>query len=304
MSRSAPFGTVLSIAVGLMLFAALPVQSVPVQKEISLGDGLSISMTHIPGGDFLMGSNDGDPDEQPVHRVRVDPFWIGTMEVTNEQYLKFTDETGYDGSPSSQHEFLAHIRLGKGGEASTDPNAPVAWVNWHDAVAFTDWVSAKSGLDIRLPTEAEWEYAGRAGSTAAYSFGDDSSVLGDYAWYQDNSGGTNHLVGQKLPNDWGLYDMHGNVTEWIYDWYGEDYYSVSPVDNPLGPGSGAYRVIRGGGHDSSAYQTRVANRPGNFPDQCNEARGFRIYAPVPEPATITLLGIGLVAIYVIQRRKS
>ena len=123
---------------------------------------------------------------------------------------------------------------------------------------------------------AEWEYAARAGSTAAYSFGDSADDLGAYAWYEDNSGGKTHPVGQKRPNAWGLHDMHGNVWEWVQDWYGKNYYASSKEDNPRGPGAGECRVLRGGSWYNSARFCRSALRGLNTPDSRIDFIGFRL----------------------------
>ena len=132
----------------------------------------------------------------------------------------------------------------------------------------------------RLPTEAEWEYACRAGSTGKYCFGDDETELPEYAWFKPHSQGKPHPVGQKQPNPWGLYDMHGNVWQWCNDWYGETYYAESPTDNPRGPASGKMRVLRGGAWDSNADKCRSAYRHKEFPvytDACfgADSYGFR-----------------------------
>jgi formylglycine-generating enzyme required for sulfatase activity len=140
---------------------------------------------------------------------------------------------------------------------------------------FIQRLNAKEGHNrYRLPTEAEWEYAARAGTTGAYSFGDDADTLGRYAWYRDNSGGKTHPVGQKEPNAWGLYDMHGNVWEWVQDWYGR--YSSSSVTDPVGPSSGSPRVYRGGGWGFVAEYCRSACRLYDAPDFSRNGLGFRL----------------------------
>jgi formylglycine-generating enzyme required for sulfatase activity len=138
---------------------------------------------------------------------------------------------------------------------------PVEQVSWEDAQEFIRKLNAKEGgTKYRLPTEAEWEYAARAGSTTAYSFGDDVTQLGEYAWYDQNAGNTTHPVGQRKPNAWGLYDMHGNVWEWVQDWYGA--YAAATVTDPQGPASGSDHVFRGGGWSISAGPCRAAYRYG------------------------------------------
>ena len=132
------------------------------------------------------------------------------------------------------------------------------------------------GRDIRLPTEAEWEYACRAGTTTAYSFGDNSNRLGDYAWYSGNSGRKTHPVGQKNANAWGLYDMHGNVWEWCQDWKGD--YPTSDQVNPAGPESGSHRVLRGGSWLDAPRYFRCADRDWLTPGNSNDYNGFRVAA--------------------------
>ena len=156
-------------------------------------------------------------------------------------------------------------------------NNPVEMVSWDDAQEFIKRLNAKEGHKrYRLPTEAEWEYAARAGTTTAYSFGDNKKELSRYAWYGENSGDSTKPVGQKQPNPWGLYDVHGNVFEWVQDWYGEKYYANSPGTDPKGPSSSSGRVGRGGGWGSFAESCRSACRYFNSPDYRNICIGFRL----------------------------
>ena len=179
-------------------------------------------------------------------------------EVTQEQYQKVM------GTNPSQFK---------------GPQNPVEKVSWADAVEFCGKLSAMpaektAGHVYRLPTEAEWEYACRSGTTTAYGFGDDASRLGDYGWFDGNSDSSTHPVGEKKPNAWGLYDMHGNVWEWCQDWYG-DYPSGSTTD-PTGPSSGSFRVDRGGSWCSSAGYCRSAYRYRNAPESRGNFLGFRV----------------------------
>jgi formylglycine-generating enzyme required for sulfatase activity len=182
----------------------------------------------IPAGTFQMGSNDGDGDEKPVHTVHItQPFYLGKYEVTQEQWQAVMGK-----NPS---QFKGDLTL------------PVESVSWEDVHEFIGRLNTRERgtAYYRLPTEAEWEYAARAGSTTAYSFGDSAGQKGRYAWCGYNAGGKTHPVGQLQPNAWGLYDMHGNVWEWVEDWYGD--YPGGTVTDPGGASSGSYRVYRGGG---------------------------------------------------------
>ncbi|KOR28189.1 hypothetical protein TI04_11600, partial [Achromatium sp. WMS2] len=155
-------------------------------------------------------------------------------------------------------------------------NRPVINVTWDDAVAYTKWLSQQTGKDYRLPTEAQWEYAARAGSTSRYFFGDDANRLGDYAWYDGNSNSKTHPVGQKQPNAWGLYDVHGNVWEWTQDrWHGD--YSGAPTDGSAWEsGDSPLRVLRGGSWGNYDYNCRTAYRNGSGRGDSNGNWGFRV----------------------------
>jgi len=199
-----------------------------------------------------MGSENGDADETPVHRVRISQgFEIGKYEVTQAQW-----EAVMNSNPSSF----------KGA------NLPVEDVSWDDAKKFIGRLNARNdGYVYRLPTEAEWEYACRAGSTGDYA-GD----LDAMAWYSENSEGKSHPVRKKQPNAWGLFDMHGNVWEWVEDWYGRNYYERGPTVDPQGSGADSYRVVRGGAWLSSAGLLRSAFRHSRTPDDRGHSLGFRL----------------------------
>jgi formylglycine-generating enzyme required for sulfatase activity len=159
---------------------------------------------------------------------------------------------------------------------------PVENVSWDDIQVFIKRLNQKEGTNkYRLPTEAEWEYAARAGTTSAYSFGDDADSLGRYAWYDGNSGDKTHPVGQKQPNPWGLHDMHGNIKEWVQDWYDQDYYAKSPARDPRGPSGGLFRVLRGGGWIDDAEDLRSAYRDSIFPNIRHY--GFRLAFSLGHP---------------------
>ena len=223
----------------------------------------SIGMTFvlIPAGEFMMGSNDGDYDERPVHPVRLSrPFYLGKYEVTQGQWQAVMGR-----NPS-------HF--------TGDPNLPVEQVSWEEVQTFVRTLNAREGVTAyRLPTEAEWEYAARAGSTTTYSFGDKARKLGDYAWYGDNAEGRTHPVGQRKPNAWGLYDVHGNVWEWVQDWYGP--YDVDEVIDPQGPSGDSYRVYRGGGWGTFAGNCRSSERNFDTPDTRLAGLGFRLLRAAP-----------------------
>jgi len=224
-----------------------------------LGDGVKLEMVYIQGGTFQMGSPSSESgrsdNEGPVHAVELDGFWMGKFEVTQEQYQSIMGS-----NPS-------HFK---------DSKNPVEKVSWKDAKSFCDKLSQKTGQTFRLPTEAEWEYACRAGSSTAYCFGDSESQLGDYAWYNSNSGRKTHPVGGKRPNTWGLYDMHGNVWEWCGDWPGN--YSSGLKKNPTGPATGSRRVLRGGSWGNNPGGCRSAYRNGGTPGFAFNLLGFRAAA--------------------------
>ncbi len=225
-------------------------------------NSIGMKLRLIPAGEFMMGSpgTESNADDETQHRVTLTkPFYLGVTEVTQEQYQKV---------------------MGKNPSQFKGPQNPVEKVRWADAVEFCRKLSAMpaektAGHVYRLPTEAEWEYACRSGTTTAYGFGDDASRLGDYGWYDNkNSGRTTHPVGGKQPNGWGLYDMHGNVMEWCQDWYG-DYPSRSTTD-PTGATSGSYRVSRGGSWSSIAWNCRSAHRDWDTPGRRYYYLGFRV----------------------------
>jgi formylglycine-generating enzyme required for sulfatase activity len=186
------------------------------------------------------------------------PFYLGKFLVTQEQWAAVMGN-----NPS---------RRFKG------PKNPVEMVAWNDCQEFLEKLNAKIGTQrgkFVLPTEAQWEYACRAGSTTRYCFGDDESGLGEYAWYRANSDMKTHQVGEKKPNAWGLYDMHGNVWEWCADWYG-GYYANSPTDDPTGPATGSDRVLRGGSWINVTGNCRSANRFWITPVYRSDDLGFRV----------------------------
>ncbi|NBD38447.1 MAG: SUMF1/EgtB/PvdO family nonheme iron enzyme [Verrucomicrobia bacterium] len=232
------------------------------------GAGKDMSIVWIPAGSFRMGSPTGErgrkADESPVTPVTFsNGFWMGTLEVTREQW---TSIMGGDGS-----------RFGQGGE-----DLPATAIGWNEARSFCEELTRREaeagrlpeGYVFRLPTEAEWEYACRAGTRTAYSAGDREADLYQVGWYNENAGGKPHPVGRKAPNAWGLHDMHGNVREWCLDWYGP--YSGSEVKDPTGATRGTDRVNRGGSFQDFARECRSANRSRGMPGFKTPSNGFRI----------------------------
>ncbi len=278
---------------------------------------LTIPMVPIPGGTFVMGSPeqeaDRGDDEGPLHEVEISPFWMSKFEITWEQYDAWGE--GVDqlrrqafGLPQSPRDRLVD-GVTKPTEPYTDMSFgmgkgeyPAICMTQHAARMFCQWLSVKTGRYYRLPTEAEWEYACRAGTTTAYSFGDDPAELDEHAWYFDNSDGRYQEVGQKEPNPWGLHDMHGNVAEWVLDQYADRYSDETRpalVKDPLRvPGTLYPRVVRGGSWDDDPDRLRSAARVASdetWKDQDPQIPqsiwyhtdalgvGFRVVRPLIEP---------------------
>jgi formylglycine-generating enzyme required for sulfatase activity len=250
-----------------------------------------IAMRGIQGGTFTMGSNDGEDDEKPTHQVTVGNFAMMKTELTVAQFKVFIDETGYqtdadkrsgnygswiwNGSSWEQKDGV-NWKCGVSGSLrpQSEYNHPVIYVSWNDAVAYAEWFSRKTGQTWRLPTEAEWEYAARGGQNYQYA---GSNIVDEVAWYSQNSGNKTHPEGQKNANDFGLYDMIGNVWEWCNDWYGE--YQTDSQTNPKGSSWGSRRVSRGGGWNDAALYCRAAYRGGSGPACRGYNLGFRLVSP-------------------------
>jgi formylglycine-generating enzyme required for sulfatase activity len=299
------------------------------QKAISatakvITNYIGMKLTLIPEGEFMMGSRESAEDtaaffqqtygrnqradyfkdEHPQHRVRITkPFYLGTYHVTRGQFRQFVTETGYRTGEEESWDsvkdlsFFERYSWRNVGFEQTDDH-PVVAVSWDDAMAFCKWLSGKEGKTYRLPTEAEWEYACRAGTTTRYYSGDDPESLAqvgnvadaaakaelDSRWTLKASDGYAFTapVGKFRPNAFGLYDMHGNAYQWCADWYGADYYVWGPEDDPAGPASGSLRVQRGGSFDSGPDWACSARRPGGGGSRNVTCRrnGFRIaYTP-------------------------
>jgi formylglycine-generating enzyme required for sulfatase activity len=295
-------------------------------KQIT--NSIGMKLTLVPSGEFMMGSKEsaeetaaffnktygGDlvtadifKDEDPQHRVRITkPFYLGTYHVTRGQFRQFVAATAYrtdaekgetpgaSGWNPDKKEFGFNEKSSwrNVGFEQTDDH-PVVNVSWNDAAAFCTWLSKKEGKTYRLPTEAEWEYACRAGTTTRYYSGDDPETLakvGNVAdaslkaklpdWKYTIKANDGYVftapVGKFKPNAFGLYDMHGNTCQWCADWYGPGYYAASPVDDPTGPASGNDRVLRGGSFDFRPFFSRSANRVGCAPRSRDFITGFRV----------------------------
>jgi formylglycine-generating enzyme required for sulfatase activity len=246
--------------------AAAKEAGVPVAFE----NGIGMRFVLIPAGTFQMGSStteEGREEDEVQHEVVLTkPYYVQVTEVTNAQYRTWK---GDHDSGSYEDQTLS------------GDQQPVVRVSWDDAKGYADWLSGQEeGRAYRLPTEAEWEYACRGWTSTRFSYGDDPGYtnLTNYAWYGDNSGGTTHPVGQKLPNPLGLYDMHGNVWEWCQDWFGG--YAGGIALDPQGPGTGSARVIRGGCWGYIARGCRSAYRFYIPPEDRGHSLGFRaVLAP-------------------------
>ena len=238
------------------------------------GTQVTFDMTPIPAGTFQMGSNmSTENDQKPAHEVKLDAFWMGTHEVTWDAFELFLDKnyelmiseepigTVVDGLSRPSLPYL-DMTFGMGKEGK-----PAIGMTQYGAIQYCHWLYLKTGIFYRLPTEAEWEYAAKAGSTGFFFFGNDASQLDQYAWTKENSQGITHPVGQKKPNPWGLYDIYGNVHEWTSDQYDPAYYSRSPKDNPSNPSLKLYpRVIRGGSYQTPADELTASKRYFSKPD--------------------------------------
>jgi len=238
-------------------------KSPPKELTVDLGKDVKLELVLIPAGEFLMGSpdsdKDADADERPQHRVRITkPFYMGKYLMTQEQW---------------------EAVMGNNASYFKGPKNLVEDVSWDDCQQFLDKLNKRQGNPAGkfvLPTEAQWEYACRAGSKTRYCIGDDASKLDEYAWYAKNSDEKTHPVGEKKPDVWGLYDMHGNVWEWCQDWYDDGYYAKSPTDDATGPATGSDRVDRGGSWRSIAGSCRSARRFGDRPGLRYDDLGFRV----------------------------
>jgi len=254
-------------------------KSLPVANPVGdpIENSIGMVLVPIPAGEFMMGSRlsatavakryDVPPsisdNEHPLHHVKLTrSFHLGRTAVTQRQWKAMMSTAPWTGKQSVKES----------------DDYPATYVSWDDAVEFCRKLSEQEGVDYRLPTEADWEYACRAGTKTEYSFGDDQSLLDEYAWYDKNVVDADQnfaaMVGEKKPNPWGLYDMHGNVWEWCQDWIDE--YPRDDVTDPAGPDSGVNRVSRGGCWDFDAWRCRSANRCSVTPSLRYGNLGFRV----------------------------
>ena len=271
------------ISLGLAYAAIVEAQEAPVPAGTvqTFNEELGLKLVWCPAGTFRMGSPDSDKGaldhEKPQHTVELTSgFWLGQTEVTQGQWQSVMGTSPWQGQE--------YIKEGA--------DYPATYVSWKDAQAFCQKLTEQergagrlsSGMEYRLPTEAQWEYACRAGTTTKYSFGDDEKLLSVYGWWRGNVPADEnaknerhaHRVGMKQPNPWGLYDMHGNVTEWCQDWYESEYYGSSPGSDPQGPSKALYRVFRGGSFYGAGEYSRSAARRWHLPDDRVLNFGFRV----------------------------
>ncbi len=268
------------------LALAAPIKRLMTREQKRLGgpvvNSVDIVLVPIPPGEFTMGSPESEIDRldnETQHEVKITKaFYLSVHEVTQQQYEQVMSE-----NPSA-FSGLGDLKDYVSGIDTSQ--LPVESVSWNDAVELCNRLNKSEGVEYRLPTEAEWEYACRAGTTTAYSFGNDVAQLGEYAWYGDNSELTTHPVGELKLNAWGLYDMHGNVWEWCQDWYGP--YDLQVVSDPTGPASGEHRVSRGGAFFSLPGGVRAAIRFTNRPDNRIRIIGFRLARTYPLITLTTL----------------
>jgi sulfatase modifying factor 1 len=288
-SRILMLTTTLTICLSIMMAVSLAAeQNEPAKKFTETittknGEKISFDMVLIQAGNFKMGSPANEAgrkdDEGPQHEVRVDDFYLCTTETTIELFMAYYQET-----VSAKKDFITTQESQKETEkADSDVDAitgptpvygdmtmgyenqhPAMGMTWHNAMTFCRWLSKNTGKEYRLPTEAEWEYACRAGTTNAFGVGSDPEKLKEFAWYDNTADSETNAVGKKKPNAWGIYDMLGNVREWVYDFYSPDAYkqaaAKTPAVNPKGPEAGEIHVARGGDYSCPAEELRCAAR--------------------------------------------
>ncbi|MCF8308249.1 MAG: formylglycine-generating enzyme family protein [Bacteroidales bacterium] len=282
---------ILTIVTATIAIGLLTLQSCEEDNDGGVNGGtddVNIEWVEVEGGTFEMGcteeQSDCDDDETPVHTVTLSSFDISKYEITNAQYAEFLNDIDCNSDGSYNDDEFGNVEYidmndsdcqveysgGQFAVESGKANHPVMLVSWYGANAFAQWAGG------RLPTEAEWEFAARGGNQSQGYEYSGSDNLDEVGWYAGNSGDHTHEVGQKQPNELGIYDMSGNVWEWCHDWYDENYYSNSPENNPQGPSAGTHRVLRGGSWIVSGGYCRVAYRIRNIPVVTSSYNGFRI----------------------------
>jgi formylglycine-generating enzyme required for sulfatase activity len=289
------------------LSAQVVTDSFKVYEQTVPGSTLHFKMVPVKGGRFLIGSSELDknrkPDELPQKSTNISPFWMGAFEVSRDEFDVFykdenTPQNTVDAVTRPSQQYI-DFSLGMGKEGGY----PVNSLSQYSALMYCRWLYRRTGIFYRLPTEAEWEYACRAGTNTIYYFGNDSTVLRYYAWYKDNSNNKFQKSGQKLPNAWGLYDMLGNVSEWTLDHYDEKAYDRmkdGETDPPPAFSTVRYpKVLKGGGYADDAVDLRIANRIRSDPSwnrrdpQIPKSKwwlteassvGFRIVCPLKQPS--------------------
>jgi formylglycine-generating enzyme required for sulfatase activity/serine/threonine protein kinase len=273
------------------LLALLPAPPAGKPMRVFLGTDVMMELLYVKPGTFTMGGTEApgewEADQRPQHPVTItNGFYMGKYEVTKRQFAAFVKETNYRTLAEKEERSWGPLADKTWGEIpganwkypvlfkQTDDD-PVTCMSWNDAIVFCHWLSKKTGCAASLPTEAEWEYACRAGTKTAWFFGDDESRLGEYAWIGGNSNRQTHPVGQKKPNPWGFYDMHGNVWEWVADWSGP--YTSEPATDPTGPMTGQRKVLRGAAwHNESTRGARAAYRYVQGATGRSTVSGFRV----------------------------
>lgn len=239
----------------------------PNEIVVDLGSGATLQMVLVPAGSFVMGSpaseTDRDQDEGPAHHVTIiQPFYIGKFEITQRQWTAVMGQ-----NPSRIQNPLVTT-------PDSPADLPVEEVSWLAASEFVERLSTRAGGRFSLPTEAQWEYAARAGTQTAFSFGDDPGELGEYAWHDDNALRRPHPVGTKKPNAWGLYDVHGNVWEWCRD--GFQLYESGPQFDPTGAEPPTAAVLRGGAWEDPPHRCRSAYRLYTYVNDSGDGTGLRV----------------------------
>lgn len=270
----------------------------PVEKTLALEEGNAIELVLIPPGEFLIGTdlrgrtrllesetlqlNDHCREviqyEHPQHVVRITkPFYMSRFEITQQQYRVFCKETGFEFPLEEKNTAaMAEAIPDAGGQAGDPAHLPIASITWNDAVAFCEWLTEQSSLAVTLPTEAQWEFTCRAGTQTDWNFGDDPAVLGEYAWHADNSALGPHMVGQLPPNQWGLYDMHGNVAEWCHDFWRRYGYTKAARNDPYMGSQDSFHNVRGGAWSSWPILCRSSARSFQQARHRSNQVGFRI----------------------------